>query len=90
MIQIKVGEIKSDKDRGKALIQLLKRLCIVVGHATRVIFGGEVLSDLQGEIFTPSCWNQFLEEEVQKGLTDHHLNKAPADGRIHIKIINLS
>jgi len=61
-----------------------------VGHATRVIFGGGVLSlDLQGEIFTLSCWNQFLEEDVQKGLTDHHL-KAPTDGKIHIKIINLS
>jgi len=92
MIQITIGEIKSGKDRRKALVQLLKRLCIV-GHATHVIFG-EVVSraislDLQGEIFTPLMWSQFSDEEIHTGLADHKLI-VPAGGNIHIKIIFLS
>ena len=44
VIQIAIGEIKSGKDRGKALVQLLKRLCIVgyiwcfLGFAWRNIY----------------------------------------------------
>lgn len=93
MIQITVGEIKSGKERGKALVQLLKRLCIV-GHATRVIFGEVVdqgLSlDLQGEVFTPLVnWPQFSEEEVEEGLRANKLI-VPPGGRIRVKIIYLS
>ena len=92
-MQITVGEIKSGKDRGKALGQLLKRLCIV-GHASSVIFGevvGQGLSlDLQGEVFTPRVdWRQFSEEEVEEGLRTNNLI-VPPGGRIRMKIIFLS
>jgi hypothetical protein len=60
-----------------------------VGLATRVIFEASRDLDLRGEIFTPLSWNSVSEDEVQQYLDENKL-VVPANGRIHIKIINIS
>eukprot|EP01035_Chromulina_nebulosa_P035827 gene35827-48173_t len=86
-IQLSVGEIKSGKDRKKALVQCLKRLCIF-GYASRTIFGDSRFLDLLGEIFTPLSWNPFTEKEIEEALEENRL-RVPFNGRVHIKIIYL-
>lgn len=88
IIQVKVGEIKSGKDRKKAIVQCLKRLCIV-GSATRFTFENVPILDLQGEIFTPLTWDQVSQQEVHDVLAEYKL-LLPATENIRIKIIHIS
>jgi hypothetical protein len=90
-IDISVGEVKSGKDRGKSIDQLLKRLCII-GHASRVIFGEDnstgsqlLFLNLQGEIYTPLDWKHVSSDEIIKGLAKLNLFK-PAFGAINFRI----
>jgi hypothetical protein len=93
IIEISVGEVKSGKDRGVAIEQLLKRLCIM-GQAARFIFGEDsssqpnqklIILDLQGEIFSPLEWEQVLPEEIPDILAKLNLFE-PAHGYIEFSI----
>lgn len=87
-VLLTVGEIKSGKDRKKAIFRCLKRLCIM-GLATRVMFGESCELQLEGEIFTPLVGDSVSEEDVRQCLDENKL-LAPANGNIHIKIISIS